>query len=63
MLTEVRPDKSGTLEKEVLESEEPNPSPDILSPMGSFPFLSSEQNSEGKEENPIFPATNRVKTL
>ena len=39
MLTEVMPDKSTTLEKEVLESEEPNQSPGILSPMGSFPSL------------------------
>ena len=55
MLTEVMPDKSGTLEKEVLESGEPNQSPDILSPMGSFPSPSSGQNSEGEEENPIVP--------
>ena len=62
-LTEVTSDKSGTSEKEVLESEEPNQSPDILSPMGSFPSLSSEQNSEGEEENTIVPVTNRVKIL
>ena len=63
MLTEVMPNKNGTLEKGVLESEEPNQSPDILSPMGSVPSLSSGQNSEGEEENSIVPATNRVKIL
>ena len=63
MLTEVMPNKNGTLEKGVLESEEPNQSPDILSPMGSFPSLSSGQNSEGEEENLIVPVTNRVKIL
>ena len=62
-LTEVIPDKSGTLEKEVLESGEPNQSPDILSTVGSFPSLSSGQNSEGEEENPIVPVTNRVEIL
>ena len=50
MLTEVSPNKNGTLEKGVLESEEPN-----QSPMGSFPSLNSGQNSEGEEENPIVP--------
>ena len=64
MLTEVMPDKNSALEKEVLESGEVNQSPDVLrSQMGSFPSLSSEQNSEGEEENPIVPATNRVKIL
>ena len=62
-MTEVMPIKYGTLEKGVLESEEPNQSPDILSPMESFPSLSSGQNSEGEEENPIVLVTNRVKIL
>ena len=63
-MTEVTPDKSSALEKEVLESGEDNQSPDVLkSPMGSFPSLSSKQNSEGEEENPIVPVTNRVKIL
>ena len=58
------PNKSSALEKEVLASGEVNQSPDILkSPMGSFPSLSSEQNSEGEEENPIVHVTNRVKIL
>ena len=58
------PNENGALEKEVLESGEVNQSPDILkSPRGSFPSLSSEQNSEGEEENPIVPMTNRVKIL
>ena len=56
MLTEVSPNKDGTLERGVLESEEPN-----QSPVGSFPSLSSGQNSEGEEETPIVPSTNRVK--
>ena len=61
MLTDVMPNENGALEKEVLEV---NQSSDILkSPMGSFPSLSSEQNSEAEEENPIVPATNRVKIL
>ena len=43
---------------------EVNQSPDILkSPMVSFCSLSSGQNSEGEEENPIVPATNKVKIL
>ena len=58
MLTEVLPSKNGTLEKGVLESEEPN-----QSPVGSFASLSSGQNSEGEEENPVVPLTNRVKVL
>ena len=58
MLTEVLPSKNGTLEKGVLESEEPN-----QSPVGSFPSLSSGQNSEGEEENPVVPSANRVKIL
>ena len=58
MLTEVLPNKNGTLEKGVLESEEPN-----QSPVGSFPSLSCGQNSEGEEENPVVPSTNRVKIL
>ena len=58
MLTEVSPNKNGTLEKGVLESEEPN-----QSPVGSFPSLSSGQNSEGEEENHIVSLTNRVKIL
>ena len=58
------PNENGALEKEVLESGEVNQSPDILkSPMGSFSSLSSEQNSEEEEENPIVPVTNRVKIL
>ena len=31
--------------------------------MGSFLSLSSEQNSEGEENDPIVPMTNRVKIL
>ena len=56
MLTEVSPSKSGTLEKGVSESEEPN-----QSPVGSFPSLCSGLNSEGEEENPVFSLTSRVK--
>ena len=42
-LTEVMPDKSSALEKEVLGSGEVNQSPDVLkSPMASLPSLSSE---------------------
>ena len=64
MLTDVIPKENGALQKEVLESGEVNQSPDILkSLMGSFPSLSSEQNSEGEEKNPIVPVTNRVKIL
>ena len=58
MLTEVSPNKNGTLKRGVLESKEPN-----QSPVGSFPSLSSGQNSEGEEENPIAPLTNRAKIL
>ena len=58
MLTEVLPSKNGTLEKGMLESEEPNQSAG-----GSFSSLSSGQNSEVEEENPIVPLTNRVKIL
>ena len=57
-LTEVSPSKNGTLEKGVLESEEPN-----QSLVGSFPSLSSGQNSEGEEENPVVSLRNRVKIL
>ena len=64
MMTEAMPDKNSALEKEVLESAEVNQSPDVLKlPMGSFLSLSSEQNSGGEEEDPIVPATNRVKIL
>ena len=50
MLTDVMPNENGVLEKEVLKSGTVNQSPDILkSPMGSFPSLSSEQNSEGEK--------------
>ena len=63
-MTEAMPDKNSVLEKEVLESGEINQSPDILKlPMGSFLSPSSEQNSEGEEDDPIVPATNRVKIL
>ena len=49
-MTEAMPDKNNALEKEVLESGEINQSPNVLkSPMGSFLFLSSEQNSEGRK--------------
>ena len=57
-LTEVLSSKNGTLEKGVLESEEPN-----QSPVGSFPSLSSGQNSEEEEENPVVSLTNRVMIL
>ena len=64
MLIDVMPNENGALKKEVLESGEVNQSPDILkSQMGSFPSLSSEQNSEGEEVNPIVPVTNRLKIL
>ena len=62
-LTEVMPNKNGSLGKGVLDSKEPNQSPNILSPMGSFPSLYSGQNSKGEEENPLVPVTNRVKIL
>ena len=63
-MIEVMPDKNSALEKEVLESGEVNQSPDVLKlPMGSFLSLSSEQNSEGEENDPIVPTTNRVKIL
>ena len=63
-LTDVMPNENGALEKEELESGEVNQSPNILkSPMGSFPSLISEQNSEGEEENPIVPVTNSIKIL
>ena len=58
------PNENGVLEKEVLQSGEVNQSPDILkSLVGSFLSLSSEQNSEGEENEPIVPTTNRVKIL
>ena len=64
MLTDVMSNENGALEKDILESGEVNQSPDILkSLMGSFPSLSSGQNSEGEEENPIVPVINRVKIL
>ena len=58
MLTEVSPSKNGTFQKRVLESEEPN-----QSLVGSFPSLSSGQNNERKEEDPVVPSTNRVNIL
>ena len=64
MLTDITPNENDTLEKGVLISGEDSQSPDNLkSPMGSFLSLSSEQNSEGEEDDPIFPTTNRVKIL
>ena len=64
MLTDVMPNENDTLEKEVLISGEDSQSPDNLkSPMGSFLSLSSEQNSEREENDPIVPTTNRVKIL
>ena len=58
------PNENDTLEKEVLISGEDSQSPDNLkSPMGSFLSLSSEQDSEGEENDPIVPMTNRVKIL
>ena len=63
-LTDIMPNENDTLEKEVLISGEDSQSPDNLkSPMGSFLSLSSEQNSEGEENDPIVPVTNRVKIL
>ena len=59
MLTDVMPNGNDVLEKEVLESGTINQS----LPMGSFPSLSSEQNSKGEEDDPIVPTTNRVKIL
>ena len=58
MLTEVLPSKNGTLEKGVLESEEPN-----QSLVESSPSLSSGQNSKGEEKNPVVSLTSRVKVL
>ena len=64
MLTDVMPNENDTLEKEVLISGEDSQSPDNLkSLMGSFLSLSSEQNSEGEENDPIVSMTNRVKIL
>ena len=64
MLTDVMPNDNDTLEKEVLKSGEVSQSPDNLKlPMGSFLSLSSEQNSEGEENDHIVPITNRVKIL
>ena len=57
-LTEVSPSKNVTLEKGVLESEEPN-----QSLVGSFPSLSSGQNSEGRKRTLLLPLTNRIKIL
>ena len=33
------------------------------SPLGSFPSLSSEQSSEGEEENPVVSSADKVKIL
>ena len=64
MLTDVTPNENDTLEKEVLISGEDSQSPDKLkSLMGSFLSLSSEQNSEGEENDPIVPMTSGVKIL
>ena len=64
MLTDVMPNENDTLEKEVLISGEDSQLPDNLkSPMGSFLSLSGEQNSEGEENDPIVPTTDRVKIL
>ena len=63
-LTDVTPNENDTLEKEVLIPREDSQSPDNLkSPMESFLSLSSEQNSEGEENDPIVPMTSRVKIL
>ena len=64
MLTDVTPNGNDTLEKEVLILREDSQSPNNLKLlMGSFLSLCSEQNSEGKENDPIVPTTNRVKIL
>ena len=64
MLTDVMPNENDTLEKEVLISGEDSQSPDNLkSLMGRFLSLSSEQNSEREENDPIVPTTKRVKIL
>ena len=63
-LTDITPNENDTLEKEVSIPREDSHSPNNLkSPMGSFPSLSSEQNSEGEENDPIVPTTSRVKIL
>ena len=58
MLIEVSPSQNSILEKGVLESEKPN-----QSLVGSFPSLSSGQNSEGEDENPVVSSTSKVKIL
>ena len=64
MLTDITPNENDTLEKEVLIPREDSQSPNNLkSLMGSFLSMRSEQNSEGEENDPIVPTTNRVKIL
>ena len=64
MLTDIMPNENDILEKEVLISAEDSQSPDNLkSLMGSFLPLSSEQNSEREENDPIVPMMNSIKTL
>ena len=64
MLTDITTNENDTLEKKVLIPREDSQSPNNLkSPMGSFFSLSSKQNSEGEENDPIVPMTNRVKIL
>ena len=64
MLTDKIPNENGVLEKGKLKSGKISQLRDNLkSLMGSFLSLSSEQNSEGEENDPIVPMTNRVKIL
>ena len=64
MLTDITPNENDILEKEVLIPREDSQSPDNLKSLtGSFLCLSSEQNSDGEENDPIVPTTSRVKTL